>query len=159
MTGTTERETTTIPLAPSDDALVDSALVDSALFDGAFCPTFHRAVELIGRRWTGAIVRALLCGVGRFGELAATIPELSDRMLSERLKELEAEGIVARTVIPATPVRVEYRLTEKGRALGPVLAAIGDWAAAWLPAPEPDERTTRDDSQPVPDGEPRRGVR
>ena len=99
---------------------------------GAFCPYFHRAVELIGRRWTGAIVRALLAGVVHFSELTRAIPELSDRMLSERLKELEAEGIVARTVIPSTPVRVEYRLTEKGRALAPVLAAISAWAADWV---------------------------
>jgi DNA-binding HxlR family transcriptional regulator len=103
-----------------------------AIFDGAFCPYFHRAVELIGRRWTGAIVRALLCGVGRFGELAEAIPDLSDRMLSERLKELEAEGIVERVVTPTTPVRVEYCLTDKGRALGPILAAIGHWAGEWL---------------------------
>jgi DNA-binding HxlR family transcriptional regulator len=105
---------------------------DAVTFDGAFCPYFHRAVELIGRRWTGAIVRALLCGVGRFGELTEAIPDLSDRMLSERLKELEAEGIVERVVIPTTPVRVEYRLTAKGRALAPVLAAIGHWAGEWL---------------------------
>ncbi len=100
-----------------------------------FCPIFHRAVELIGRRWTGAIVRALLSGLAHFSELAAAIPDLSDRMLSERLKELEAEGIVARTVIPSTPVRIEYRLTEKGRALEPVLNAIGVWAGAWLATP------------------------
>lgn len=104
----------------------------NVVFDGAFCPYFHHAVELIGRRWTGAIIRAILCGVGRFGELTEAIPDLSDRMLSERLKELEAEGIVTRLVIPSTPVRVEYRLTEKGRALGPILAAIGHWAGEWL---------------------------
>jgi DNA-binding HxlR family transcriptional regulator len=98
----------------------------------AFCPVFHRAVELIGRRWTGAIVRALLSGIAHFSELKAAIPDLSDRMLSERLKELEAEGVVARTVIPSTPVRIEYRLTEKGRALEPVLDAIGGWAGVWL---------------------------
>jgi DNA-binding HxlR family transcriptional regulator len=103
--------------------------------DGAFCPYFHRAVELIGRRWSGAIVRALLRGVVHFSDLTRVIPDLSDRMLSERLKELEAEGIVARTVIPATPVRVEYRLTEKGRALEPVLDAISQWAGEWLGAP------------------------
>ena len=113
--------------------MTSTTLSDEAVaFDGAFCPTFHRAVELIGRRWTGAIVRALLCDIVRFGELTEAIPDLSDRMLSERLKELEAEGIVARVVIPSTPVRVEYRLTEKGRALAPVLAAIGHWAGEWL---------------------------
>jgi DNA-binding HxlR family transcriptional regulator len=110
----------------------------SEAIDGAFCPNFHRAVELIGRRWTGAIVRALLRDVVHFSDLARVIPDLSDRMLSERLKELEAEGIVARTVIPATPVRVEYRLTEKGRALEPVLDAISQWAGEWLVAPPDD---------------------
>jgi DNA-binding HxlR family transcriptional regulator len=84
----------------------------------AFCPHYRRALELIGRRWSGAILRALLSGVERFSDLAETIPGLSDRMLSERLKELEIEGLVVRTVIPETPVRIEYRLTEKGCALG-----------------------------------------
>ncbi len=100
--------------------------------ESAFCPYYHRAVELIGRRWTGAILRALLSGVERFGELAGTVPGLSDRMLSERLKELEAEGIVVRTVIPETPVRIEYRLTEKGRALGSVVEAVSAWVEEWV---------------------------
>lgn len=98
----------------------------------AFCPYYHRAAELIGRRWTGAILRALLSGVERFGDLTQTIPGLSDRMLSERLKELEAEGVVTRTVIPETPVRIEYRLTEKGRALSSVVEALSAWADEWL---------------------------
>lgn len=96
-----------------------------------FCPAFHRAVELIGRRWTGVILRAMLNGVTRFSDLKAAIPELSDRMLSERLKELEAEGIVQRVVIPSMPVRVEYRLTSKGQALSYVLDALSTWAHKW----------------------------
>ena len=98
----------------------------------AFCPYYHRAVELIGARWTGAIIRALLGNVTRFSELTVTIPGLSDRMLSERLKELEAEGVVKRQVTPSTPVRVEYHLTEKGRALGEAVEAISAWAGEWL---------------------------
>ena len=98
----------------------------------AFCPRYHHAVELIGRRWTGAILRAMLSGTERFSDLTATIPGLSDRMLSERLKELEAEGIVARTVLPETPVRVLYQLTPKGRALGTAVEAISGWAEEWL---------------------------
>jgi DNA-binding HxlR family transcriptional regulator len=98
----------------------------------AFCPLYHRAVELIGRRWTGAILRALLAGIERFSDLTAAIPGLSDRLLSERLKELEAEGIVSRLVIPETPVRIEYHLTEKGRALGSVVEAVSAWADVWL---------------------------
>jgi DNA-binding HxlR family transcriptional regulator len=96
-----------------------------------FCPYFHHAVELIGRRWTGAIVRALHAGLSRFTELTDAIPGLSDRMLSERLKELEAEGIVERRVIPDTPVRIEYALTEKGRDLSGAMVAISAWASRW----------------------------
>lgn len=99
-----------------------------------FCPRYHYAVELIGRRWTGAIVRMLLAGPRRFAELAASIPDLSDRMLAERLRELEQEGIVARTVIPETPVRIEYALTPMGRALEASIRALGEWAEQWLPS-------------------------
>jgi DNA-binding HxlR family transcriptional regulator len=98
----------------------------------AFCPYYRQAVELIGRRWTGAILRAMLTGVERFSDLSATIPGISDRMLSERLKELEAEGLVVRAVFPETPVRIEYRLTEKGRSLGTVMEAVSAWALRWL---------------------------
>ncbi len=97
-----------------------------------FCPHFHHAVELVGRRWTGVILRALLQGATRFSDVAAAVPDLSDRMLAERLKELEAEGIVTRTVVPETPVRVEYGLTAKGRALEAAFSAIAEWAGAWL---------------------------
>ena len=86
------------------------------------CARFHRASELIGRRWTGAIL---------FATLRTAIPDITDRMLSDRLHELEAEGIVDRTVVPDTPVRVEYSLTKKGRALAPAVAAISDWADTW----------------------------
>jgi DNA-binding HxlR family transcriptional regulator len=103
-----------------------------------FCPAYHRAVELIGRRWTGAILRALLTGATRFNELAAAVPGLSDRMLAERLRELEAEGVVVRTVIPESPVRVEYSLTDKGLALESVVRAVAGWAESWA-SKEPGE--------------------
>lgn len=103
---------------------------------GAFCPYYHHAVELIGRRWTGAILLALSHGTDRFSLLTETIPGLSDRMLSERLKELEGEGIVRRIVIPETPVRITYQLTEKGKALGGVMDAISAWAHTWVAAAE-----------------------
>jgi len=96
------------------------------------CAKFHRAVELIGGRWTGAVIQLLLYGRMRFAELRTAIPEISDRMLSERLRELEAAGILARIVVPETPVRVEYELTEKGRALEHALAAVGRWAERWV---------------------------
>jgi DNA-binding HxlR family transcriptional regulator len=98
----------------------------------AFCPYYHRAVELIGRRWTGAILRAMLVGISRFSDLTETIPGLSDRMLSDRLKELESEGLAVRLVIPETPVRIEYHLTEKGRALRSVIDSVSAWAGEWL---------------------------
>jgi DNA-binding HxlR family transcriptional regulator len=101
------------------------------------CERFHRAVELIGGRWTGAIIQLLFQGRMRFAELRSAIPDISDRMLSERLRELEAEGIVERLVIPETPVRVEYELTEKGRALEHALAALGKWAERWITDPLP----------------------
>ena len=101
----------------------------------AFCPRFHHAIELVGRRWTGAILRAMLAGRCRFSDIAAAVPGLSDRLLSERLKELEAEGVVERRVFPETPVRIEYRLTEKGRALEAAVAAMAQWAETWIEAP------------------------
>ena len=115
--------------------------VDAARFE-AFCPRFHQAIELIGRRWSGAIIRAMLGGATRFSEVCATVPGLSDRLLSERLKQLEREGIITRTVYPETPVRIEYRLTEKGRSLAPAIEAISGWADAWLP--DPAEATAAD---------------
>jgi DNA-binding HxlR family transcriptional regulator len=96
------------------------------------CPLYHEAVELVGRRWTGAILVVLMDGPLRFSEIAQAVPELSDRLLSERMKELEARGIVSRTVHPGPPVRVEYGLSEMGRELGPALAEIQRWAQRWL---------------------------
>ena len=98
----------------------------------AFCPAFHRSVELIGKRWNGAILRSMRSGRYRFSDISESIPGLHDRLLSERLKELECEGIVQRIVIPDTPVRIEYRLTEKGAALDGVMDAISAWAYEWL---------------------------
>lgn len=99
--------------------------------DGGVCPHFHAAIELIGKRWTGAIVCALTEGPLRFGELARAVPGLSDRLLSQRLRELEDEGLVQRDVEPATPVRVTYSLTEKGADLGPTIGELKQWARRW----------------------------
>jgi DNA-binding HxlR family transcriptional regulator len=97
------------------------------------CPLYHEAIELIGRRWTGAIVEVLLRGGAmRFSEIAAAVPELSDRLLSERMKELEARGVVERTVDPGPPVRVTYGLTRMGRDLEPAVAELRAWAQQWL---------------------------
>jgi DNA-binding HxlR family transcriptional regulator len=99
-----------------------------------FCPRFHRAIELIGRRWTGAILRVLIGGPHRFHELLTAVPGLSDRLLSERLRELEAEGLLVRSVLPGPPVRVQYELTEAGHDLEGAVRAIATWAEKWLPA-------------------------
>lgn len=104
------------------------------------CPRYHHAVELLGRRWAGAIVSILLKGPARYNEIRAEIPDISDRMLAERLKELESEGVLVRRVIPEPPVGVEYSLTEKGRALETAVVAIGKWAEKWIPAPAPARR-------------------
>jgi DNA-binding HxlR family transcriptional regulator len=96
------------------------------------CSAYHRAIELIGKRWTGAILFVLMDGPLRFSEVKLLVPDLSDRLLSERLKELEAEGIVERRVIHEMPVRVEYVLTEKGRALEPAVRSLKVWARSWL---------------------------
>jgi DNA-binding HxlR family transcriptional regulator len=101
------------------------------------CARFHRASELIGRRWTGAIIFVLLKSRCRFAALRQAIPDITDRMLSERLQELEEEGIVTRTVFPETPIRVEYALTPKGRALAAAIKAITAWAHKWVEAEAP----------------------
>jgi DNA-binding HxlR family transcriptional regulator len=100
--------------------------------DPGCCPFYHEAVELVGRRWTGAILRVLMDRPMRFSEVVQAVPELSDRLLSARMKELEARGIVERTVHPGPPVRVEYSLSEMGRELGPALDRLQDWAQRWL---------------------------
>jgi DNA-binding HxlR family transcriptional regulator len=97
------------------------------------CSRFHRAIELIGSRWTGAILSTLLRGRTRYASIKAAIPDITDRMLSERLRSLEAEDLVVRSVVPDTPVRVEYELTKKGRELQDALREIGNWAERWIP--------------------------
>jgi DNA-binding HxlR family transcriptional regulator len=99
------------------------------------CSLYHRAVELVGKRWTGAILLVLLDGPAHFSEIRPLVPEISDRLLSERLKELEAEGIVERNVLDGSPVRVEYAMTDKGRALEPTVRALKSWANEWLDRP------------------------
>jgi DNA-binding HxlR family transcriptional regulator len=97
------------------------------------CPHFHQAVELVGKRWTGAILYVLLHGGKlRFSEIAHAVPDLSDRLLSERMKELESYGIVERRVIGQSPARVEYELTDRGRELAPALKELKAWADRWL---------------------------
>ena len=119
--GVTER--TAAPESRESDAAPDRA---------SCCGLYHHAVELVGKRWTGAILLVLMDGPLRFSELRQLVPEISDRLLSERLKELEAEGIVERKVLDGTHVRVEYGLTVKGRSLEPAVRALKSWARTWL---------------------------
>ena len=102
-----------------------------------FCPHFQRSIELVGRRWTGSILRALLDGPLRFSRIAASVPSISDRALSLRLKELEREGLVTRRVEATQSVSVSYELTAKGRALEEAIAAVERWAGDWV-APSAD---------------------
>lgn len=106
---------------------------DSSFPTSQVCSRFHQAIELIGSRWTGAILQTLLQGKTRYAAIKGAIPDLTDRMLSERLRSLEGEGLVIRSVIPDTPVRVEYELTQKGLELQNALKEIGNWAERWIP--------------------------
>lgn len=99
------------------------------------CPRFEKAMEILSKRWTALIVYQLLPGPRRFSEIDHSLPNISGKVLSERLKELEQEGLVARAVYPETPVRIEYSLTDKGRALAPVFDDIGSWATSWIDLP------------------------
>jgi DNA-binding HxlR family transcriptional regulator len=114
------------------------ARVEESEGDGqpvVLCPRFHRAVELVGRRWTGAIIRILLPGPRRFNEILNAIPGISDRLLTERLRELELAKIIRREVHSCSPVRVTYELTASGRDLQGPLDALGHWAERWLDPP------------------------
>jgi DNA-binding HxlR family transcriptional regulator len=99
------------------------------------CVRFHTAVELIGAKWAGAVLRALFTGSHRFADIKAAIPHVSDTMLSQRLRDLERAGLVERIVVPSSPVRVEYELTGSGRELEPVLDTLIAWSHRWVPLP------------------------
>jgi DNA-binding HxlR family transcriptional regulator len=101
----------------------------------AVCESFQRAAELVGRRWVPQIVWVLLGGTLRYSALRDAIPDISDTLLSERLRELERAGIVTRTVTPSTPVLIEYGLTDRGRDLSSVIEGLSAWADRWAAAP------------------------
>lgn len=124
------------PGHPGDSARGDVSAREEADRGGArvsgCCPLYHEAVELVGRRWTGAILRVLMDGALRFSEIAQAVPELSDRLLSERMKELERRGMVERRVLAGPPLRVEYSLSQMGQELEPALSELQRWANRWL---------------------------
>lgn len=105
--------------------------------EAPLCRHFQHAAELIGKRWNPQVVRALQTGSSRFGDLKHAVSNISDAVLSERLKELEAEGIVTRDVTPSTPVLIEYHLTERGHDLTKVMEELAAWAERWSTTPEP----------------------
>lgn len=99
---------------------------------GSVCQRYQEAIELVGRRWTGAIITVLLDGPRRFCEIAAAVPDLSDRLLSQRLRELEDRGMIERLPCPERASAVRYSLLPMGRDLAPALSALGVWAERWL---------------------------
>jgi DNA-binding HxlR family transcriptional regulator len=95
------------------------------------CPKFEKAITLLSQRWTGLVIYQLLLGTQHFNEIQTSIG-ISGRVLSDRLKELENQGLVKRVVIPSTPVIIEYSLTEKGHSMEPILRTIEDWSQTWI---------------------------
>lgn len=100
--------------------------------DFHLCPKFECAFALLGKRWNGLIIKTLLDGPKRFSDISSIIPQLSDKILVQRFKELEVVGIIKRNVFPETPVRIEYELTEKGAALRRVMDEVQKWADTWV---------------------------
>jgi DNA-binding HxlR family transcriptional regulator len=107
-----------------------------------YCPYFAAGMRLLDQRWAGTVLRTLVVGPKRFSDISAAIPGITDSTLSKRLKELESGGLVTRVVHPTTPVRVEYRLSDMGTALGEVLLQLNGWALEWIDLP-PDERESK----------------
>jgi len=99
-----------------------------------------QAFTLLGKRWSGVILGLLLQGPARFAVLARTIPGISERMLSDRLNELARAGLIDRTVLDGPPLGVLYQLTESGRAIGPGLLRLGDWAERYMTPAKPRRR-------------------
>ena len=111
--------------------------------DFNMCPRFEKAVDLLSKRWVALIVFVLMPGPRRFGEIESCLSNLSGKVLSDRLKEMEIEGIIERTVYPEMPVRIEYSLTPKGTALAPILGEIGNWSTDWIELGETIESRSR----------------
>jgi DNA-binding HxlR family transcriptional regulator len=99
--------------------------------DRAVCESFQEAAQLVGKRWVPQIVWVLLDGPRRYSALRTAIPEISDTVLSERLRELEIASILTRAVTPSMPVLIEYALTDRGRDLAKVIDGLARWADRW----------------------------
>ncbi|MCM6776378.1 helix-turn-helix transcriptional regulator [Nocardia sp. CDC159] len=101
-----------------------------------YCPYYAAATDVLSRRWAAVVLRSIRAGATRFRDISAAVPGMTDKLLSQRLKDLEAEGLIERLVHPTTPVRVEYRLTDKGASLSEVLLELNRWALEWIDLPE-----------------------
>lgn len=122
-------------LAPDSSGMAAAEVVHDPR---VVCAVYHQAIELIGKRWTGAIVSLLMRGPMRFHALVTAVPGMSERLCADRLRELEVAGLVSRRVLPGPPVGVEYTLTEAGSDLNDSLRSLGEWAHRWLePAAAP----------------------
>ncbi|WUD70749.1 helix-turn-helix transcriptional regulator [Streptomyces sp. NBC_00510] len=106
-----------------------SAQCKERTIDDSTCPNLLGALELVGRRWTGGILAAAAHGARRHGEFRAMVGGISDRLLTQRLKELAAEGLIERTVMPTTPVQIRYSLTPDGQSLLSALQPLAQWMA------------------------------
>jgi DNA-binding HxlR family transcriptional regulator len=95
------------------------------------CPRFEKAIKILSQRWIALVIYQMLEEPKRFSEIQAGVG-ISGKVLSERLKSMEVEGLINREVFPETPVVIEYSLTEKGRSLEPILRGIEDWAEDWI---------------------------
>lgn len=102
------------------------------------CPRFENAMEILSKRWVGLILFELLEGTKRFSEMEADLP-ISGRLLSDRLKLLEHKEIIERNIYSEFPVRIEYSLSKKGKALEPVIQEIQHWADDWVSMEDIDE--------------------
>lgn len=96
------------------------------------CNKYKSAFNILGKKWTGLILRVLQEGPMKFTDISNLIPELSDKMLGERFRELEAQGLITRKVYSTIPVRIEYELTDKGKGLKPAFDEIQKWAETWI---------------------------
>jgi DNA-binding HxlR family transcriptional regulator len=122
------------PVVADQISAVDVAALDYSKMS-EFCPRYASIMDLLSRRWMGIVLRVLMSGTHRFSEILAAVPGLSDPLLTQRLRELEAKKLVERRVFPTSPVRVEYELTEAGRDLEQAVRVLSQWAEKWWDAP------------------------
>lgn len=112
--------------------MIEMTSAKSAHYDKVICPKFEQTFAILGKKWTGLIIDVLLDGPRRFKDLSQSIPGVSDRVLVERLKELENECIVTRDLDETCDLRTGYSLTEKGKALNSVMSEVQVWADQWV---------------------------